>query len=59
MIFLRFFVPVPLPIFVPVPVPVPVSVFVPLYTYSNNMSHTATIWHMLPARTKKWNTECM
>ena len=30
-----------------------------IYKYSINTSHTAMMWQMLPARTKKWNTECM
>ena len=27
--------------------------------YFIKMSHTAMMWQMLPAKTKKWKTECM
>ena len=29
------------------------------YRYFMRMSQTAMMWQMLPARTKKWKTECM
>lgn len=29
------------------------------YSHRISMSHTAMMWHTLPAKTKKWNTVCM
>ena len=29
------------------------------YSHRISMSHTAMMWHTLPASTKKWNTVCM
>ncbi len=29
------------------------------YMYMTSTSQTAMMWQMLPASTKKWNTECM